>query len=143
MKNADSVENPKTLTACTISSHPSKTAKGGAASIMIEAKHKHRVGQPARFMTPDWAAKPVTVPYASFGNPQSLNLYTYVENNPTTTGDPDGHADWYDTSGRRQGTDGVNDGGVVIQKASAVSYSSDHSLVDVAGSGTPVASRPW
>ena len=91
-----------------------------------------------RFMTPDWAAKPVTVPYANFGNPQSLNLYSYVENNPTTTGDPDGHADWYDTNGRRLGTDGVNDGGVVIQKASAVSYSSDHSLVDVAGSGFPV-----
>jgi RHS repeat-associated protein len=44
-----------------------------------------------RFMTPDWAAKPVTVPYAHFGNPQSLNLYSYVQNNPTTMGDPDGH----------------------------------------------------
>ena len=44
-----------------------------------------------RFMTPDWAAKPTSVPYANFGNPQSLNLYSYVQNNPTTTGDPDGH----------------------------------------------------
>jgi RHS repeat-associated protein len=44
-----------------------------------------------RFMTPDWAAKPVNVPYANFGNPQSLNLYSYVQNNPTTVGDPDGH----------------------------------------------------
>jgi RHS repeat-associated protein len=44
-----------------------------------------------RFMTPDWAEKPTSVPYANFGNPQSLNLYRYVENNPTTTGDPDGH----------------------------------------------------
>jgi RHS repeat-associated protein len=44
-----------------------------------------------RFMTPDWAAKPTTVPYANFGNPQSLNLYSYVKNNPTTFGDPDGH----------------------------------------------------
>jgi len=44
-----------------------------------------------RFMTPDWAAKPVNVPYAHFGNPQSLNLYSYVNNNPTTTRDPDGH----------------------------------------------------
>ena len=44
-----------------------------------------------RFITPDWAAKPVTVPYAHFGNPQSLNLYSYVQNNPTTVGDPDGH----------------------------------------------------
>src|SRR5258708_20460347 len=44
-----------------------------------------------RFMTPDWAAKPADVPYANFGNPESLNLYGYVENNPTTIGDPDGH----------------------------------------------------
>ena len=47
-----------------------------------------------RFMTPDWAAKPVSVPYASFGNPQSLNLYSYVNNNPTTTRDLDGHSDY-------------------------------------------------
>src|SRR5207302_3595527 len=46
-----------------------------------------------RFLTPDWAAKPTDVPYANFGNPQSLNLYSYVQNNPTTVGDPDGHAD--------------------------------------------------
>jgi RHS repeat-associated protein len=44
-----------------------------------------------RFMTPDWDAAPTTVPYADFGNPQSLNLYTYVGNNPITTFDTDGH----------------------------------------------------
>lgn len=44
-----------------------------------------------QFATPDWAATPTAVPYANFGNPQSLNLYAYVENNPTTLGDPDGH----------------------------------------------------
>lgn len=42
-------------------------------------------------MTPDWDAKPISVPYASFGNPQSLNLYSYVKNDPTTTRDLDGH----------------------------------------------------
>src|SRR5579864_587129 len=47
----------------------------------------------SRFLTPDWAAKPITVPYANFGNPQSLNLYRYAQNNPTTFGDPDGHCD--------------------------------------------------
>jgi RHS repeat-associated protein len=44
-----------------------------------------------RFLIPDWADKPIAVPYAHFGNPQSLNLYSYVQNNPTTFGDPDGH----------------------------------------------------
>jgi RHS repeat-associated protein len=44
-----------------------------------------------RFMTPDWAEKPTNVPYANFGNPQSLNLYSCVKNNPLTLTDPDGH----------------------------------------------------
>jgi RHS repeat-associated protein len=44
-----------------------------------------------RFMTPDWAAKPTTVPYAKFGDPQSLNLYAYVENSPINRIDADGH----------------------------------------------------
>jgi RHS repeat-associated protein len=47
-----------------------------------------------RFITPDWAASPTTVPYAHFGNPQSLNLYGYVSNNPMTLNDPDGHG-WF------------------------------------------------
>jgi RHS repeat-associated protein len=46
-----------------------------------------------RFMTPDWAAAPTAVPYATFGNPQTLNLYDYVENNPNTGIDMDGHYD--------------------------------------------------
>jgi RHS repeat-associated protein len=44
-----------------------------------------------RFMTPDWAARPTTVPYAVFGDPQSLNLYNYVRNDPLSRIDPDGH----------------------------------------------------
>jgi RHS repeat-associated protein len=45
----------------------------------------------ARFMIPDWAAKATAVPYAEFGDPQSLNLYSYVRNNPVTAVDADGH----------------------------------------------------
>ncbi len=44
-----------------------------------------------RFMTPDWAARPTTVPYAVFGDPQSLNLYGYVRNDPVSQADADGH----------------------------------------------------
>jgi len=44
-----------------------------------------------RFMTPDWAASPEDVPYAHFGNPQSLNLYAYALNNPLKLVDTDGH----------------------------------------------------
>jgi RHS repeat-associated protein len=46
-----------------------------------------------RFMMPDWDAKPVTVPYAKFGDPQTLNLYSYVENAPVNRADADGHAE--------------------------------------------------
>jgi hypothetical protein len=42
-------------------------------------------------MTPDWAERPAAVPYADLGNPQSLNLYAYVNNNPITGIDPEGH----------------------------------------------------
>src|SRR5205809_925151 len=44
-----------------------------------------------RFITPDWAAKAAAVPYADFADPQSLNLYTYVRNIPTSKADADGH----------------------------------------------------
>jgi RHS repeat-associated protein len=38
--------------------------------------------QYGRFMIPDWAAKATAVPYADFGNPQTLNLYAIERNNP-------------------------------------------------------------
>ena len=43
-----------------------------------------------RWMSPDYGPGPV--PYASFTNPQSLNLYGYVGNNPVSLADPSGHA---------------------------------------------------
>jgi RHS repeat-associated protein len=47
-----------------------------------------------RFMSPDWSTAPTGVPYADFSNPQSLNLYGYVKNNPLNATDPDGHDGW-------------------------------------------------
>ena len=46
----------------------------------------------ARFLNADWLSVPEPVPYADFGNPQSLNLYRYP-NNPETYPDRDGHED--------------------------------------------------
>jgi RHS repeat-associated protein len=45
-----------------------------------------------RWLSPDWSAKYEPVPYAKLDNPQTLNLYAYVLNNPLTHFDPDGHA---------------------------------------------------
>ena len=47
-----------------------------------------------RFNSPDSVGDgldPVPVPWANFENPQSLNLYTYVRNNPLANSDPDGN----------------------------------------------------
>jgi RHS repeat-associated protein len=45
-----------------------------------------------RFMSPDWSAKEEgrdPVPYSDLDDPQSLNLYSYVRNNPLTRVDAD------------------------------------------------------
>ena len=47
-----------------------------------------------RWMSPDWAEKPEDVPYAKMDDPQSLNLYGYVGNNPLSKADADGHCPW-------------------------------------------------
>jgi RHS repeat-associated protein len=46
-----------------------------------------------RWVSADWSATPIPVPYAHFEDPQSLNLYGYVRNIPTSDIDPDGHGD--------------------------------------------------
>jgi RHS repeat-associated protein len=49
-----------------------------------------------RFMSPDWSAKYEPVPYAKLDNPQTLNLYAYMRNNPLGGVDKDGHSpDWW------------------------------------------------
>lgn len=44
-----------------------------------------------RWLSPDWSAKIEPVPYAKLDDPQSLNLYGYVLNNPLSHLDTDGH----------------------------------------------------
>jgi RHS repeat-associated protein len=46
-----------------------------------------------RWLSPDWSAKAEPVPYAKLDDPQSLNLYSYVRNNPLSRADADGHCD--------------------------------------------------
>src|SRR5580658_1585573 len=71
-----------------------------------------------RFMTPDWAAKPTTVPYASLGNPQTLNLYSYVHNNPLSFQDKDGHYEIVIGDAQKRY---IND----LQKASGLTIAAD------------------
>jgi RHS repeat-associated protein len=46
-----------------------------------------------RWITGDWSATPLPVPYADLSDPQSLNLYSYVRNIPTSRADLNGHGD--------------------------------------------------
>jgi hypothetical protein len=43
-------------------------------------------------MSTDWALVPTPVPFATLDNPQSLNLYSYVGNNPLSKRDVHGHS---------------------------------------------------
>ena len=44
-----------------------------------------------RWTIPDWSARQEAVPYATIADPQTLNLYAYVRNNPLSRPDLDGH----------------------------------------------------
>jgi RHS repeat-associated protein len=46
-----------------------------------------------RWLTPDWSAMPVPVPYADLTDPQTFNQYAYTRDIPTSTTDADGHGD--------------------------------------------------
>jgi hypothetical protein len=44
-----------------------------------------------RWLSPDWSDDQEPIPYADYDNPQSLNRYSYVLNNPLGSADSDGH----------------------------------------------------
>lgn len=49
-----------------------------------------------RWESPDWSSTPAPVPYANLTNPQTLNLYAMVRDNPESFADLDGHEDGSD-----------------------------------------------
>lgn len=61
-------------------------------------------------MSPDWASKPASVPYANFGDPQSLNLYAMVTGSPVSRQDSDGHKSLYEYWHGGWSGDGANQG---------------------------------
>src|SRR5277367_4385756 len=109
------VSTTKSDGACGIAAHPCTKRKDGAALGIVassgtDSNHYKFTGKErdsesnldnfgaryytsniGRFMTPDWAARATAVPYATFGDPQTLNLYTYVRNDPVSQADADGH----------------------------------------------------
>jgi RHS repeat-associated protein len=47
-----------------------------------------------RWLSSDWSALPVPVPYANLANPQTLNLYSMVADDPESFADLNGHMFW-------------------------------------------------
>jgi RHS repeat-associated protein len=52
-----------------------------------------------RWTSPDWSSMPAPVPYANLTNPQTLNLYAMVSDNPESFADLDGHCPPCDVEG--------------------------------------------
>jgi hypothetical protein len=46
-----------------------------------------------RWLSPDWSSAPTPIPHATLLDPRTLNLYSYVRNNPLKYTDEDGHKD--------------------------------------------------
>jgi RHS repeat-associated protein len=53
-----------------------------------------------RWLSADWSAVPVAVPYANLTNPQTLNLYAMVSDDPESFADLDGHENCKKEGGR-------------------------------------------
>ena len=75
----------------------STVAIGFRASLALDAvrqseRARYYASTMGRYLSPDWSKNPEGVPYADFTNPQTLNLYSYVKNNPLSAFDDDGHA---------------------------------------------------
>jgi len=69
-----------------------------------------------RFMSPDWSAKVEPVPYSKLDDPQTLNLYAYVGNNPLIRVDKDGH---YYCSGTKSQCQDLKDALANIKQAAS------------------------
>lgn len=81
-----------------------------------------------RWMSPDWRVNIQPVPYASLDDPQSLNLYMYVRNNPLSGFDPDGH-NWF--------TDFLN--GLADSTYRPIVHIVEHPIATAQGVGAAVA----
>jgi RHS repeat-associated protein len=80
-------------TSCT--QHYKFTAKErDSESNLDDFGARYYSSQYGRFVSPDWSANVTAVPYADFVDPQTLNLYGYVRNNPLAKADIDGHCPW-------------------------------------------------
>jgi RHS repeat-associated protein len=87
----------------------------------------------ARWFSPDWAAGAEAVPYASYGSPQTLNLYAFVGNNPISKVDPDGHS--FYRSVNIDGDRGATDLPMMMGGSDAIGAGTGDTFYDQSGDG--------
>jgi len=90
-----------------------------------------------RWMSPDWGERPMTIPYAHIDDPQTLNLYSYVRNNPITGIDADGHQ-FVGTDGKKVVVTETN-GKINVSKNASKDLKRMTKLVSKSGSKTAVS----
>ncbi len=78
-----------------------------------------------RFLSADWSAVPAPVPYANLTNPQTLNLYAIVRDNPESYADLDGHC-CDGPGGFFEVLNYINNAGLYAN--SALSYAKDYAI---------------
>jgi len=115
-----------------------------------------------RWVSADWSDDPSPIPYANTANPQTLNLYSMVSDNPETFADLDGHfwspSDWFtDLAKKKKSSDPNNayppkpayDPSILQRAVGAVKLlfksgdSSGPGSVPDRGPGPPNVKRSW
>jgi RHS repeat-associated protein len=97
-----------------------------------------------RFTSADWSGTPEPVPYANLLDPQTLNLYAYVRDNPLSRPDLDGHSDYIwqklknEVSGKGWKTDAQVKGLSVAQTAESHVGSMDWAINTSNSSGKDI-----
>ena len=91
-------------------------------------------------MTPDWSERPVTVPYADFSDPQTLNIYSYVRNSPVARFDADGHfvtsAGSATAPACSDGTDSCREGGCNGTQGCFITYDQQNQTATITQTST-------
>src|SRR5579864_6737723 len=102
-----------------------------------------------RFISSDWSPTPIPVPYADFHDPQSLNLYGYVRQTPTTRLDLDGHQEKERSPSGRVVTYTPDSAGRLVSAVdgngtsyvTSASYNPDSSLKSLLNGSTPALNQ--
>jgi RHS repeat-associated protein len=100
-----------------------------------------------RWLSADWSSVPAPVPYANLTNPQTLNLYAMVSDNPESFADLDGHCGTgapsepcHDTHGQGPSSVEGEPGSSGIVNASC-SLESCETYADSSAQGTQIAAQ--